>query len=218
MMSVVTGDAVGKLRELVEFAASHEMFELRLILPAYTGAARTRSDAFPSWNDWQKAIVDLTRFLADGSNFPKVHVLLPHEDPVPAELYWPLLEAGLGDELERIWRIPWRLQGGALASGQSHCRAGRNNLTILPNGDTYGCDLMRNLPDLKCGNVIRQGVRAVFEESDILNLLRSVPAVMGCASFENSSQTFSCGQCRAGSRELLEAGVRRDGRIPHISR
>lgn len=65
MMTVVTANVVDKLRELVEFAAAHKMFELRLIMPGYTGAARNRHDAFPIWRDWQKAIVDLTRFLAD---------------------------------------------------------------------------------------------------------------------------------------------------------
>jgi AdoMet-dependent heme synthase len=213
MMTVVTASVVGKLRELVAFAASHRMFELRLIMPGYTGAARKRPDAFPIWRDWQKAIVELTRVLADNRDLPKVHVLFPHEDPVPRELYQPLFDAGLRDELHRIWNIPWDLHGGPLSAGQSHCRAGGSNLTILPNGDAYGCDLMRNLPDMKCGNVISEGVRRVFEESDVLTTLRSAPTVWGCASFEENSQTFSCGQCRAGSLELLQSGQHADGRI-----
>lgn len=212
MMTVVTSNVVGKLRELVGFAASHSMHELRLILPGYTGAACNRQDAFPTWSEWRKAIVDLTRFIADRANLPKVHVLLPHEDPVPMELYQPLVDAGLHDELERVWDIPCGLHGGPLNAGQSHCRAGESNLTILPNGDAYGCDLMRNLPDMKCGNVITEGVTSVFEKSDVLTWLRNVPLVRGCASFEDDSQTFACGQCRAGSRALLEtpllAGVR----------
>jgi len=217
MMTVVTGKVVRKLRELVEFAASHKMFELRLIMPGYTGAARSRPDAFPIWKDWQEAIVDLTRFLAVTNDLPKVHVLLPHEDPVPVELYQPLLAAGLRDELERVWNIPWGLHGGPLSAGQSHCRAGRSNLTILPNGDAYGCDLMRNLPDMKCGNVITEGVGPVFEESEVLKALRSVPTVRGCASFEENSQTFSCGQCRAGNRELRQTGPHADGRLLRAS-
>lgn len=206
MMTVVTANVIGRLRELVEFARSHSMYELRFILPAYTGAACKRPDAFPIWKDWKKAIVDLTRFLANGVDLPKVHVLLPHEDPVPIELYRPLFEAGLRDELERVWNIPWSLHGGPLGEGNSHCRAGEANLTILPNGDAYGCDLMRNLPDMKCGNVINEGVASVFEKSDVLTWLRNAPTVRGCASFEDDSRTFSCGQCRAGSRALLETG------------
>jgi len=216
MMTVVTGDVVGKLRELVGFAAAHAMFELRFIMPGYTGAARNRPDAFPMWGDWQQAIVDLTWFLANTKDLPNVHLLFPHEDPVPLELYQPLSDAGMRDELERVWNIPWALHGGPLNGGQSHCRAGGSNLTILPNGDAYGCDLMRNLPDMRCGNVITEGVRSVFEESDVLKALRNAPTVRGCASFEQSSQTFSCGQCRAGSRELLEAGLRAGGRIPGV--
>lgn len=213
MMTVVTGDVVGKLRELVEFATMHAMFELRFIMPAYTGAARNRPASFPKWSDWATAIVDLTTFLAETENLTKVHLLFPHEDPVPLELYRPLFNAGMLDELERVWNVPWALHGGPLNMGQSHCRAGASNLTILPNGDAYGCDLMRNLPDMKCGNVISQGVRRVFEESDVLKVLRNAPTVYGCANFEAKSQTFSCGQCRAGSRELRESGLRVGGRI-----
>ncbi|MGO7482956.1 radical SAM/SPASM domain-containing protein [Rhizobium ruizarguesonis] len=214
MMTVVTGNVVNNLKQLVELAASYEMYELRFILPGYTGSARNRPDAFPVWSDWKKAIVDLTRFLADAKDLPKVHVLFPHEDPVPLELYQPLFDAGLVDELERVWNIPWALHGRPPSPGQSHCRAGKSNLTILPNGDAYGCDLMRNIPDLKCGNVITEGVGRVFDESKVLKILRNVTTVNGCANFDETSQTFACGQCRAGSRELSDAGLHAGGVLP----
>lgn len=213
MMTVVTSNVVEHIRELVDFARAHSMFELRLIMPGFTGAARNRPDTFPTWAQWRKAIVNLTRFLAEDPNHPKVHLLFPHEDPVPMELYLPLSDAGLRDELENVWKIPLGLHRGPLGFGQSHCRAGESNLTILPNGDAYGCDLMRNLPDMKCGNVLAEGVASVFENSEILRRLRNVQTVRGCASFEDDSRTFSCGQCRAGSRTLSATGLRPGERI-----
>lgn len=213
MMTVVTSEVVRKMKDLVSFAAAQNMFELRFILPGYTGAARNRPEAFPTWGEWQTAIVDLTIFIAENVGAPNVHLLFPHEDPVPIEIYRPLIEAGLSDEIERIWGIPWGLHGGPLGSGLSHCQAGKNNLTILPNGDAYGCDLMRNLLDMKCGNVVSEGVRHVFEESEVLKVLRNSSTVHGCASYADVSQTFSCGQCRACNRELLEAGPLANGRL-----
>ncbi|HEX5717764.1 MAG TPA: radical SAM protein [Thermoanaerobaculia bacterium] len=213
MMTVVTAEAVGHLRALVEFAAQHGMQRIRFILLGFTGKAVRSPRAFPTYRAWSEAIVALTRFLRDHGDLPRTSVLFPHEDPVPLELYQPLEQAGLLEELWGVWGIPWRLHGGPLGAGRSWCLAGKHNLTILPNGDAFGCDLMRNIPELKAGNILDCTVREVFEGSAVLDRLRNAPLVHGCASFEDGSQTFSCGQCRAGTHALRASSAPSDGRL-----
>ena len=213
MMTVVTAEAMAHMCELVEFAAQHGMQAIVFIMLGYAGEAVRSPHAFPPYRAWSTAIVALTHFLRNNRHMPSTRILFPHEDPVPLELFRPLEAAGLLDALQEIWGIRWRLHNGPVGEGKSWCLAGKNTVAILPNGDVFGCELMRHIPELLAGNVWESSLREVFEKSPILKRLRSGPVVHGRASFSGDSQTFSCGQCRAGDHNLRKLPVRADGQL-----
>ena len=202
MMTVVTAETVGSLRELVLFAEQHGFELLNLIQLGFTGGAIDNPEHFPTYGAWRDAIVDLTLFLSSRPQKVFVHLLFPHEDPVPLELYLPLKEAGLLSLLKEVWRIDLDAVGGCRTDGRSTCVAGHYSLTILPTGDVFGCTLMRHIPELRAGNIHEQPLSTIYQTSPVFQTLRADSTVQGCASFTADSKTFACGQCRAGSRSL----------------
>jgi radical SAM protein with 4Fe4S-binding SPASM domain len=200
MMTAVTSATLPHLRALSQFAARRGFESLSFILLGLGGAANSAPQRFPTYAQWSAAIVDLTRYLA-ASPLPalSVSLLFPHEDPTPIELQEPLQRAGLLEEMQSVWRIA---PTSTECWGHSQCVAGRSSIAIMPNGDVFGCDLMRDLPDMCAGNVRRQSIEDIFARSPVLRTLRNSPDVYGRGAPDAEDSNFSCGQCRAGLRHM----------------
>ena len=200
MMTAVTSATLPHLRALCQFAAQQGFESLSFILLGMGGAANSAPTRFPTYVEWSAAIVDLTRYLATVP-LPalSVSLLFPHEDPTPVELQEPLARAGLLRQMQSVWRIA---PDSSARWGRSMCLAGRRSIAIMPNGDVFGCDLMRELPDMCAGNVRRQSIESIFKRSPVLLALRDSPEVHGCGAPSAKDWSFSCGQCRAGLRHM----------------
>ena len=204
MMTAVTSDNLPYLSELVRFAEQHGFDLLNLIVLGLGGRASSAPARFPTYARWSRAIVDLTRFLAEQRLEVIVSLLFPHEDDLPVELYEPLAGAGLLPLLETVWRIP--VPRVPPRWGASTCLAGHSSISIMPNGDVYGCDLMRELPQWCAGNLRHVPVADIFERSPLFRRWREQPVIRGSAAPSDDSRYFSCTQCRAG-RAHLDRGV-----------
>jgi radical SAM protein with 4Fe4S-binding SPASM domain len=205
MMTAVTSDTLLHLIELVHFAEQHGFELLNFIVLGLGGRANSAPPArFPTYAQWSRAIVELTQFLAEQRLEVLVSLLFPHEDDLPVELYEPLAVAGLLPLLEAVWRIP--VPRVPPRWGASTCLAGRSSISIMPNGDVYGCDLMRELPQWCAGNLRRVPVAEIFERSPLFRRWRAQPVIRGSAAPTDDSRDFSCAQCRAG-RVHLDRGV-----------
>jgi AdoMet-dependent heme synthase len=205
MMTAVTGHNIGHLRDLVDFSERQGFDLVNFIVLGLNGPALENRENFPRYDVWSKAIVDLTRYLDARGPHVFASILFPHENPVPRELYEPLAKAGLEDLVEKIWGFDLSAISRA-EPGRSTCRAGHDGVAILPNGDVYGCDLMQDIPEFRAGNIHEKPVAEIFHSSQVFAELRRTPAVTTCAQFDQDSTDFSCGQCRAGIRNLLKSG------------
>jgi radical SAM protein with 4Fe4S-binding SPASM domain len=206
MMTAVTSSDLPHLPQLVCFAEEHGFEYLNFIVLGLGARANHAPARFPTYAQWSRAIVELTRFLAEQRFQVMVSVLFPHEDEVPVELYEPLATADLLHLLEPVWRIP--VPPVPPRWGASTCLAGHGSIAIMPNGDVYGCDLMRELPEWCAGNVRETPVARIFRQSPLFRGWRRQPAVGGCAAPTADSRDFSCAQCRAGSAHLNRRAVR----------
>jgi radical SAM protein with 4Fe4S-binding SPASM domain len=207
MMTAVTSETLPHMPELVCFAQEHG-FELLNFIVLGLGARANGAPAerFPTYAQWSRAIVGLTRFLAEQRFKVIVSLLFPHEDGLPVELYEPLAAADLLPLLQRVWGI--RVPRVPPRWGASTCLAGHSAISIMPNGDVYGCDLMRELPQWCAGNVRKTPVGEIFRRSPLFRGWREQPVVRGCAVPNADSRDFSCAQCRAGRAHLDRGAVR----------
>jgi len=206
MMTAVTSSTLPHLRELVRFAEQHEFELLNFIVLGLGARANGVPERFPTYGEWSRAIVGLTRYLAEQRHEVLVTLLFPHEDLVPVELYEPLAAAGLLPLLERVWRIP--VPPVPPRWDASTCMAGHGTISIMPNGDVFGCDLMRELPQWCAGNVRQTPVARIFRESPLFRRWREEPVIDGCTARSAESRDFSCAQCRAGREHLNRGAVR----------
>lgn len=216
MMTAVTAATLPHLKALCRFAAAQGFEALNFIVLGLGAAANSAPHRFPTYAQWSEAIVELTRHLAKRP-FPSlaVSLLFPHEDAAPIELQEPLARAGLLDEMQSVWHVA---PSGEAAWGKSTCHAGRSSIAIMPNGDVFGCDLMRELPQLRAGNVREQPVAALFQHSPVLQRLRGDTLVRSCGAPGPQDRGFSCGQCRAGVEHLRAGGTQVLARLSRPAR
>lgn len=203
MMTAITAATLPHLRELVLFADRHGFELLNFIVLGLSGSSIANRQNFPTYEEWSDAIVDLSLFLRRGRRkHVPVALLFPHEDAVPVELYDPLERAGHLELLEEIWGIDYQSFDRGRQTGKSLCTAGHNSVSIMPNGDVYGCDLMRDIPEFCAGNIHHSSLGEIFRRSPVFRRFRDSPTVRSCGSFDADATDFSCGQCRAGKYRL----------------
>jgi AdoMet-dependent heme synthase len=202
MMTALTSAVMPYLKEMVIFAAQHEFELINFIVLGLSGSAIRHRYHFPTYKSWSEAIVDLSLFIRSRRPEVQVSVLFPHEDEVPIELYKPLQEAGCLPLLKTVWNIDYPSFYRKRRHGHSFCAAAHDNVSILPNGDVYGCDLMRGIPEFRAGNILQQSLADIFWKSPVFEALRATPDLSSCAHFDAGSTDFSCGQCRAGAKNL----------------
>ncbi|EJN25884.1 putative Fe-S oxidoreductase [Pseudomonas sp. GM79] len=198
MMTAVTSRSLPHLERIVEFADKSNFELLNFILLGLGGAANESPSSFPTYAEWSRSIVSLTKFLHKSNYSVLVSLLFPHEDEIPIELYDPLERENILPLLESVWGINYSNFDRQRWVAQSRCVAGHSSLSILPNGDVFGCDLMQSLPALKVGNFRKERLNSIFQNSPLLRRWREVSMVNTSANFDASSRNFSCGQCRAG--------------------
>lgn len=203
MMTAVTTGALPYLKEIVQLAERHRFEMLNLIVLGLSGRAIDNVEHFPTYRQWSEAIVDLTVQLRDHPPDVWVSILFPHEDRVPVELYRPLRDAGLLELLRSVWLIDPDAYDPSL-EGRSRCEAGHDGVSILANGDVFGCDLMQGIPEFRAGNVHEQSLADIFHDSPVFRAFRDEPHVDTCGRFDDGSRDFSCGQCRAGIHNLQQ--------------
>lgn len=202
MMTVVTARAVEHMLSLVRFADEHEFELLNFIVLGLSGERGTITSDFPTAQQWDSRIVALSRCLRQSPARTQVSILFPHESPVPIELYRPLYEANELPLLKTVWRIDYEGHDPPVMMS-SVCRAAHNGVSILPNGDVYGCDLMRGIPEFCAGNINEKPLRKIFETSEVFEELRASPEFqLKTAALEANTRDFSCRRCRAGRRML----------------
>lgn len=211
MMTAVTVDVIQRLKELVLFADRQGCEVLNFILLGLNGRALGARHLFPTYGVWAKAVVDLTEFLHSNEHSVAVSMLFPHENRVPLELYKPLKDAGILRLLKDVWNIPYAGFNPANSKSTSICKAGHDSVAILPNGDVYGCDLMQAIPEFRAGNVLDNSLSEIFSGAPVFSRLRAASRFPSAASFTEDSWTFSCGQCRAGARNLGALPCNRTG-------
>ena len=168
MMTVVTSHNIAFLNELVLFAEQLKFEMINFIMLGFSGFAMKDIESFPSYGNWSKAFVDLSIFLENRPLNIQASVLVPHEDEVPFELYDPLNKAGLLPLLLKVWNINYLKYLKSSGNKQSYCAAGQQSITILANGDVYGCDLMRDSDEFKAGNILEEKVSSIFYNSSVL--------------------------------------------------
>lgn len=54
------------------------------------------------------------------------------------------------------------------------CQAGIKSISIMCNGDVYGCDLMIGIDEFKAGNILRNTIDDIWNNSTAFNKLRNI--------------------------------------------
>lgn len=214
-MTTVTSSNVVHMVEIADFLQRHGFRSVNFILLNASGLAAGTPGSFASFRVWSEQLLRLTNWIEDTRPAIAVRILPPHEDGVPYELYVPLRDAGRLDALRNVWKIdpqPRRRR-------ELSCAAGHSQMTVYENGDVYGCDLMRDDPRWKAGNIRQQPLMNIWRESSAFRLLRGMayPDLEGpCAACANQ---HCGGGCRASAANLTDSlfgsdincGIHRNG-------
>ncbi len=67
------------------------------------------------------------------------------------------------------------------------CQAGIKSISIMCNGDVYGCDLMIGIDEFKAGNILRNTIDDIWNNSTAFNKLRNI---------EKKDLKGKCYQCK----------------------
>jgi radical SAM protein with 4Fe4S-binding SPASM domain len=191
-MTTVTASNVIHMVEIAAFLQSHGFRSVNFILLNASGLAIDSMSSFAGFGVWSEQFLRLTDWIKHTGPSIDVRILPPHEDSVPYELHIPLRNAGRLDDLRDVWRI----HPGASAKREISCTAGQSQMTIYENGDVYGCDLMRDDPRWKAGNVRDQSMMDIWHNSPTFQLLRG----MAYSDVEGSCSTCSNHHCGGGCR------------------
>lgn len=125
---------------------------------------------YQSWNELLNEVTDLK--LRKKEYYSGLQI----STPCPWEVYLPLLPNYSKEQIHEIWNFYSPLEA-ELYSRQRDvgCHAGITSCAISPNGDVYPCGtISSNYPDFVCGNVLKQSVEDIFENSTFLNELRKI--------------------------------------------
>ncbi|MEZ3514106.1 MAG: radical SAM protein [Lachnospiraceae bacterium] len=117
----------------------------------------------------------------------------------PWEIYLPLIQAGYNQQaVESIWNYKSPLILDSYRSFRElGCHAGVTNIYIAANGDVYPCSIAGHQKELCCGNIREQGIKQIWNQSELLMKLRS----MKVDNISNRCKNCDiCELCGAGCR------------------
>ncbi|MBA1344964.1 radical SAM/SPASM domain-containing protein [Rhizobium sp. WYCCWR 11146] len=194
-MVTVTKYNVEWLVEILDLLVSMEFYSVRFLLLAASGKARHRKALFPDYATWSKELLRLTVHIDRTQPLIDYSVLPPHEDPIPYELYYPLKQAGRLDLLESVWKIRYSTK----TAKKIGCAAGQTQMTIFENGDVYGCDLMRDAPQWRAGNIRDSSLDEIWRNSETFTALRSMKKSELGGACGSCSVSICGGGCRASA-------------------
>lgn len=117
----------------------------------------------------------------------------------PWEIYLPLLQHGYDqNEIESIWHYKSPLTLDSYRSFRElGCHAGVTNIYISANGDVYPCSVAGHKKELCCGNIRKNSIESIWNNSEILKKLRELKV---------SDISDRCLKCDI--REICGAGCR----------
>ena len=82
------------------------------------------------------------------------------------------------------------------------CQAGTKSISILCNGDVYGCDLMVGIKDFLAGNVLSTPLEEIWKNSEVFNRLRAIDKKCLTGKCHECEHKWCGGGCRSAAYNL----------------
>ena len=87
-------------------------------------------------------------------------------------------------------------------TGEISCQAGTKSISILCNGDVYGCDLMVGIKDFLAGNVLESSLECIWNDSPVFKKLREIDKSFLTGKCRNCENKWCGGGCRSAAYNL----------------
>ena len=82
------------------------------------------------------------------------------------------------------------------------CQAGLKAVSIMCNGDVYGCDLMIGIDAFKAGNVLKESLQDIWTNSKVFNKLRNIEKKKLVGKCRTCKYEWCGGGCRSAAYNL----------------
>ena len=140
-----------------------------MLLAAVGKAAENMKDMYLDIEEWTALLIELTELKKSKKMPVNLNIVATGESKFPWELYLPLKQNGREEDLE-LWVSKNSVT--TLKDYEFGCTAGKDNFAIDGYGNLYGCSLMISEPELAAGNIMKDSLSNIWNNSKVFKELR----------------------------------------------
>ena len=124
-------------------------------------------------------------------------IVPPNEGSVFWLFYFPLKYYNRIDLLKY-----WNQDCDCKESCEVSCQAGLKSISIMCNGDVYGCDLMIGIDEFRAGNITKNQIADIWENSETFHKLRNIEKKDLKGKCHDCEYKWCGGGCRSAAYNL----------------
>ena len=146
---------------------------------------------------WYPIFLRLSDMKRKGEIKLNFKIVPPNESAVFWLFYFPLKHYNRLDLLKI-----WNQDDNTNAISEVSCQAGVKSISILCNGDIYGCDLMVGIDEFRAGNVLQNSILDIWNNSKTFNILRKINKQELKGKCKDCKYEWCGGGCRSAAFNL----------------
>lgn len=146
---------------------------------------------------WYPIFMNLSEMKANSEIKLNFKIVPPNEGNIFWLFYFPLKHYNRLDLLKY-----WNQGYDNYESCEVSCQAGLKSISIMCNGDVYGCDLMIGIKEFRAGNLLKTSVADIWNNSAIFNKLRNIEKKDLRGKCHNCEYDWCGGGCRSAAYNL----------------
>lgn len=171
---------IDDLIDTIKFNEAMGIEYMSVMVMCPTGRA-AKANLLITKEKWYPIFLKLSEMKARNEIKINFKIVPPNEGSIFWLFYFPLKYYGRLDLLKY-----WNQDLDAYESCEVSCQAGIKSISIMCNGDIYGCDLMVGIKEFRAGNVLESSLYDIWNNSETFIKLRSI---------EKKDLTGKCGTC-----------------------
>ena len=169
---------------------------LSVMVMCPTGRAAS-GDLLLTREKWYPIFLQLSKMKEQNEIKLKFKIVPPNEGNIFWLFYFPLEYYNRLDLLKY-----WNQNSDNVEKCEVSCQAGVKSISILCNGDVYGCDLMVGIEEFCAGNVLKDTIMNIWEKSTVFRKLRSIEKKSLTGKCRDCEYIWCGGGCRSAAYNL----------------
>ncbi|WP_291736313.1 radical SAM protein [Clostridium sp.] len=187
---------VNNLIDCIKFNEKLGIEYMSVMVLCPTGRA-TSGNLLVDKNTWYEVFNKLTDMKKNEEIKLNFKIVPPNESDVFWLYYFPLKYY---DKLDLLYL--WEQEENNNYNREISCKAGISSCYIDANGDVYGCELMSGINSLLAGNIKKQSLKDIWDNSSVFSKLRNMKFENLRGKCKECPHTWCGGGCRSTAFNL----------------